>query len=182
MIKKGDFLISTPDSLGDYYFNRSIIILTEVNKEEIVGFIVNKEMEYTLSDLDDSVIDKKIKIFSGGPVNQDNLYFIHMYPESIRNGINFYNKLYWGGEFKESIEMINEMKLKNPSIKFFSGYSGWTYDQLIEEINNGSWIIRKNETNDMFREDYNKMWGENMKKLDGKFKIWSNAPEDPQNN
>ena len=34
----------------------------------------------------------------------------------------------------------------------------------------------------MFREDYNKMWGENMKKLDGQFKIWSNAPEDPQNN
>ena len=108
MIKKGDFLISTPDSLGDYYFNRSIIILTEVNKEEIVGFIVNKEMEYTLSDLDDSVIDKKIKIFSGGPVNQDNLYFIHMYPKSISNGINFYNKLYWGGEFKESIKEVAE--------------------------------------------------------------------------
>ena len=76
MINKGDFLISTPESLGDYYFNRSIVILTEVNQDEIVGFIVNKELDYTLNDLDNSVLDKEIKIFSGGPVNQDNLYFI----------------------------------------------------------------------------------------------------------
>ena len=27
-----------------------------------------------------------------------------------------------------------------------------------------------------------KMWRENMKQMDEKFKIWSNAPEDPQNN
>ena len=182
MINKGDFLISSPDSLGDYYFNRSVVILTEVNKDEIVGFIVNKEMEYTLSDIQESVLNKKIKIFSGGPVNQDNLYFIHTYPQSISKGINFYNKFYWGGDFKESIKMINKTKLGNPLIKFFSGYSGWTYDQLIDEIKSGAWIIKKNESNDMFRKDYKKMWGENMKKMDERFKIWSNAPEDPQNN
>ena len=53
---------------------------------------------------------------------------------------------------------------------------------LIEEIKNGSWIIKKNETNNMFSNDSKKMWGENMKQMDEKFKIWSNAPEDPQNN
>ena len=37
MINKGDLLISTPESLGDYYFNRSIVILTEVSDEEVVG-------------------------------------------------------------------------------------------------------------------------------------------------
>ncbi|GIR22064.1 MAG: hypothetical protein CM15mP36_12710 [Flavobacteriales bacterium] len=52
MINKGDLLISTPESLGDYYFNRSIVILTEVSDEEVVGFIINKELNYTLSDLD----------------------------------------------------------------------------------------------------------------------------------
>ena len=78
--------------------------------------------------------------------------------------------------------MINKTKLGNPLIKFFSGYSGWTYDQLIDEIKNGAWIIKKNESNNMFRRDYKKMWGENMKKMDERFKIWSNAPEDPQNN
>ena len=32
-IKKGKLLISTPNILGDLYFNRSIIILTEVKDE-----------------------------------------------------------------------------------------------------------------------------------------------------
>ena len=67
MINKGDLLISTPESLGDYYFNRSIVILTEVSDEEVVGFIINKELNYTLSDLDNKVLEKNIKIFSGGP-------------------------------------------------------------------------------------------------------------------
>ena len=53
---------------------------------------------------------------------------------------------------------------------------------LIDEIKNGSWIIKKNETIDMFCNDPKKMWRENMKQMDEKFKIWSNAPEDPQNN
>ena len=56
MINKGDLLISTPESLGDYYFNRSIVILTEVSDEEVVGFIINKELNYTLSDLDNKVL------------------------------------------------------------------------------------------------------------------------------
>ena len=182
MINKGDLLISTPKSLGDYYFNRSIIILTEVRNNEVVGFIINKELNYTLSDLDNKVMVKGIKIFSGGPVNQDNLYFIHKHPNLINNSINFFNNLHWGGDFKKSIEMINKMKIDNSSIKFFSGYSGWTYDQLLDEVRNGSWIVAKNKTNYLFKKETKKMWGEKMKKMDEKFRIWSNAPENPKDN
>ena len=182
MIKSGDILISTPDVLGDYYFNRSIIMLTEVNAEEVVGFIINKELEYTLSDLEDKVKNKGIKVFSGGPVNQDNLYFIHKHPELINSSVKFYNNLYWGGDFKECIGLINNMKINNSSIKFFTGYTGWTYNQLIEEINSGSWVVSKNKTSDLFAKYTAKMWGENMKKMQGNFKIWSNAPDDPQKN
>ena len=61
-IKKGKLLISTPNILGDLYFNRSIIILTEVKNEEVVGFILNKQLEYSLNDLYDSVTINNIKI------------------------------------------------------------------------------------------------------------------------
>ena len=127
MIDKGDLLISTPESLSDYYFNRSIIMITEVTDKEVVGFIINKELDYELSDLDDRVLEKGVKIFSGGPVNQDNLYFIHKHPDLIDNSINFFNDLHWGGDFKKSIEMINKLKIDNSSIKFFSGYSCLLY-------------------------------------------------------
>ena len=82
-IKKGKLLISTPNILGDLYFNRSIIILTEVKDEEVVGFILNKCLDYSLSDLYKNVKNNKIKVHNGGPVNQDNLYFIHELSLSI---------------------------------------------------------------------------------------------------
>ena len=40
----------------------------------------------------------------------------------------------------------------------------------------------KNKTNYLFKKDIKNMWGENMKEMDEKFKIWSNAPENPQDN
>ena len=54
--------------------------------------------------------------------------------------------------------------------------------ELIDEINNGSWVVVKNKTNYLFKKDIKNMWGENMKEMDEKFKIWSNAPENPQDN
>ena len=181
-IKKGKLLISTPNVLGDLYFNRSIIILTEVKEEEVVGFILNKSLDYSLSDLYKNVKNNKIKVHSGGPVNQDNLYFIHNKPNVISDSIKFFNGLYWGGNFESVIESINSEKLDDSSIKFFSGYTGWSYHQLIDEIKNDSWIIANNDDKIEFNKDSKKLWGDYMKKMSTEFKIWSNAPENPQSN
>ena len=181
-IKKGTLLISSPNILGDLYFNRSIIILTEVKNQEVVGFIINKTLGYQLSDLYKNVKNKKIKIFSGGPVSQDNLYFMHNKPELITNSVKFNNNMYWGGNFESVIELINENKLDNSSIKFFLGYTGWSHDQLTDEINNDSWIILNNKEKIEFNTDTNLLWGECMREMGEEFKIWSNAPENPQSN
>ena len=182
MISTGDLLISTPDSIGDYYFNRSIITLTEVNEEEIVGFIINKPQEYKLSDLKKTITNNNLKVYSGGPVKQDNLYFIHKKPKIIVGGINYIEDLHWGGDLKTGIEMINKNLIDDSCIKFFTGYSGWTYEQLEQEINDGAWILIKNKTEYLFNKNPYDLWGENMRKMGGEFKLWSNAPDNPQNN
>jgi putative transcriptional regulator len=38
----------------------------------------------------------------GGPVEQDNLYFIHNIPELIPNSIEISNGIYWGGDFEST--------------------------------------------------------------------------------
>ena len=80
------------------------------------------------------------------------------------------------------IESINSEKLDDSSIKFFSGYTGWSYDQLRDEIENDSWIISNNDDKIEFNKDSKKLWGDYMKKMSTEFKIWSNAPENPQSN
>ena len=182
-INPGNLLISTPNILSDYYFKRSIVLITEINDKEVIGLIINKQLNYNLADIDSSLNEKKIKVFSGGPVNQDNLFFIHDEPEIIKNCRFCYDNLYFGGDYEELIKMINnkEFDWKN-KVKFFSGYSGWTLEQLSEEINEGSWIIDTKKNINVFEKNVKYLWKDKIKKSNSKYKIWLNAPNNPQDN
>jgi putative transcriptional regulator len=69
--KKGDLLIAEPSIIGDMSFNRSIVLLADHNNEGSIGFIINKPLEYTISDLVPEV-EAPFKVYNGGPVEQDN--------------------------------------------------------------------------------------------------------------
>jgi putative transcriptional regulator len=79
-LKKGQLLIAEPSIIGDLSFNRSVILLADHTDEGSVGFIINKPLRYTIKDLVPDV-EANFKIYNGGPVEQDNLYFIHNVPE-----------------------------------------------------------------------------------------------------
>ena len=182
-INPGNLLISTPNILSDYYFKRSIVLITEINDIEVMGLIINKQLDYNLSDIDSSVNEKKIKVFSGGPVNQDNLFFIHDEPEIIKNSRFCYDNLCFGGDYEELIQMINNKEIDwRNKVKFFSGYSGWTLEQLNQEIKEGSWIIDNKKNINVFENNVKYLWKNKIKKSNSEFKIWFNAPNDPQNN
>ena len=182
-INPGNLLISTPNILSDYYFKRSIVLITEINDIEVMGLIINKQMDYNLSDIDSSVNEKKIKVFSGGPVNQDNLFFIHDEPEIIKNSRFWYYNLCFGGDYEKLIQMINNKEIDwRNKVKFFSGYSGWTLEQLNQEIKEGSWIIDNKKNINVFENNVKYLWKNKIKKSNSEFKIWLNAPNDPQNN
>ena len=55
-LQKGQLLIAEPSLLGDFSFNRSVILLTEHNAiEGSIGFILNKPLEYSIHDLIDDI-------------------------------------------------------------------------------------------------------------------------------
>ena len=87
--KKGNLLIAEPSIIGDISFNRSIILLADHNEQGSVGFILNKPLEYTVNELVPE-IEAEFKIYNGGPVEQDNLYFIHRIPEMIPDNRLFF--------------------------------------------------------------------------------------------
>ena len=70
--KKGKLLIAEPALTGDVSFNRSVVLLAEHNDEGSVGFILNKPLNYDISDLIED-INVPFQVFNGGPVEQDNL-------------------------------------------------------------------------------------------------------------
>lgn len=180
--KKGDLLIAEPTILGDISFNRSIILLADHNEDGSIGFILNKPLEYTINDLVPE-IEAPFKVYNGGPVEQDNLYFIHRVPELIPNSLEISLGVYWGGDFNNVAELIANNKIKETDIRFFLGYSGWEVNQLENELKNNSWLVTENiYKKDIIAKDYESFWKEKMLEFGEEYSIWSNAPENPNYN
>jgi putative transcriptional regulator len=176
---KGQLLIAEPSIIGDLSFNRSVILLADHDKEGSVGFIINKPLKHTIHDLIPE-INARFKIYNGGPVEQDNLYFIHNIPELIPNSIEISNGIYWGGDFESTKDLINSGKINKQNIRFFLGYTGWEKEQLESEMNDNSWIIAPNSyKNKILGKSSTYFWKEQIIELGGDYLIWANAPENP---
>lgn len=177
--KKGKLLIAEPALTGDVSFNRSVVLLAEHNDEGAVGFILNKPLQYDICDLV-SEIKVPLKVFNGGPVEQDNLYFIHKVPHLIEDSIEISDGIYWGGDFEKIVELINCNTITENDIRFFLGYSGWASLQLDQELTSKSWVVVRNEyQSDIIQKSSTAFWKEKMIELGGDYLIWSNSPENP---
>lgn len=180
--EKGKLLIAEPSIIGDLSFNRAIILLAEENEKGFVGFILNKPLEYTLKDLVPDV-NAELTVYNGGPVEQDNLYFIHKIPETIPDSVEIADGIFWGGNFEVIKQLLNENALSANDIRFFLGYSGWGEQQLEEELEQNSWIVTHNHhKNNILQKADTTLWKEKMLELGGDYIIWSNAPENPEMN
>ena len=180
---KGLLLIAKPSIIGDVSFNRSVILLAEHTTENgSIGFILNKPLEYTLNDFIPE-INSKLRVYNWGPVEQDNLYFIHKIPELIPESVEISQGIYWGGDFKAITELLADDKLTQSQIRFFLGYSGWSTSQLSQELKLNSWVITPNgHKHNIIGNTNNNLWKEKMLELGGSYKLWSNAPQNPSYN
>lgn len=180
--KKGCLLVAEPSILNDISFNRAVILLTEHNQDGSVGFIINKPLTHTINDLIPE-INASFIIYNGGPVEQDNLYFIHNVPHLIPDSIEISYGIYWGGDFEITKNLINEGIILKENIRFFLGYTGWETDQLEYELEENSWIIVENELKEkIIGKNSQNFWKEKMNQLGGDYLLFSNSPENPSLN
>lgn len=179
--EKGRLLIAEPAILNDSSFKRTIILITEYTKKSAVGFILNRPLNHVLSDLIPE-IDCEFNVYQGGPVEQDNLYFIHKVPHLIPDSIEVANGIYWGGNFDLLKNLLNNKQLKSSDIRFFLGYSGWETEQLDNELDNNSWFIAENDYPNILTTSDQSFWKNKLLQKGGKYKIWANAPSDIQMN
>ena len=179
---KGKLIVATPSILGDFNFRRSVILLASHKTTGSIGFILNKKLNYKLSDVVEDV-NIKFPLFYGGPVEQDNLFYLHRLGNNIPNSIKINNSLFWNGDFKIVTKLINENKIKLNDIRFFLGCSSWSNGQLEKELDEKSWepfeIV---STEKVLKMKIQNMWKKCMISLGGKYRVWSNAPENPNFN
>lgn len=181
MVGKGKILISEP-YLGDPNFERTVILLGEDNEDGSFGFVLNKPspvlVEQVLPDLEG--FDQKV--FIGGPVANDSLYFINKGDVLVNDSFEIGEGIFWGGNYDHLVELSN-LKMVNPEdFVFFLGYSGWSEGQLRAEMEEAAWIIGNTPLKEVFEIVPEKMWQEILKRMGGKYKMYSNFPIDPKLN
>lgn len=174
---KGKLLIAEPSILNDDSFNRTIILITEHTNKNAIGFIINRALDFTVNDLLPE-INSDFTVYEGGPVEQDNLYFVHQVPHLIPESIEVSDGMYWGGNFETLKVLLNGNLLKKTDIRFFLGYSGWGKNQLDNEIDINSWFVSENDSENIFAIDEEQLWRNKLIQKGGDYKLWANAPSD----
>jgi len=175
--KKGRILIAEPFLPGSY-FNRSIVFLVEHGSEGTVGFILNKPVDFEVVGFDEEFPNFKERLYVGGPVSNESVYYIHTMGDLIPNSVKIMDGLFWGGDFDHLKDLIHTGFADNTKVRFFLGYSGWDKDQLKEELDEDSWLVADISPK-IVMQSSEELWKDMVKQLGGKYSLWENFPENP---
>lgn len=173
---KGKILISTPDISGDI-FSRSVVLIIEHNENGAFGLILNKKNNQ-MSGKFKSLFDFPIEVYDGGPVENDKVLFIVKGKKVTEIYSEITDEFYLTEDIENIMSAILSNELKIEDIKIFSGYSGWTAQQLDNEVLKKLWTVV-----DIYNLDYTlpndqTLWKSIMQNLGGEYLLWANSPED----
>ncbi len=177
----GRLLISEP-SLQDVFFKKSVVLLAEHNEEGSFGLIINKPVNVRLPEVVKDLQDFNVRLFLGGPVKTDSLFFIHTLGEMVKGSLKILPGIYWGGDLDQVRDLMKSGQLSENNIRFFIGYAGWASEQLDEEMKINSWVVAETNENQIITEDPEHLWQKLMKAMGQDYEIWANFPSDPSLN
>lgn len=177
----GKILIAEP-LLLDGIFGRSVVFLVEHNNEGSLGYILNKNSGFTIQQLLPNFKKFSTPVFIGGPVATDTLHFIYKSKEALSNSKKIADEIFWGGDINDILASLKKGFIKEQDVRFFIGYSGWSKNQLNQELNKHFWVVSDIETEQVFEEDAQMLWKRSVILLDKKFHFWLNIPTDPSLN
>ena len=155
--------------------------MTEHNDAGSLGFVLNKPLNEPISKyIEEIKVD--FPVYEGGPVEKNNMYYLHSRPDIINESVHIHNNIYWSGDYQNVKEMVNSGVISENEIRFYLGYSGWSPNQLEKEIKSKSWIVSKDPELNYFKNWSTDLWKKQLKKLGGENLIWINSPLNPNLN
>lgn len=138
-IDLGTVLVASTE-MEDEYFKDSVILISAISPDLVLGFIMNRPIFMPLTELFDGLDSrfhsKKRRVFSGGPVAETDLNMISF---SLVGGREIVQGIRLGGHWNSIEQMLDSDQYEN---RLYLGYASWGINQLIEEITIGkSWVV-----------------------------------------
>lgn len=182
IIPKAGVCLIAPPMMHDPNFRRTVVLLCEHTPEGSFGLILNRPLGVQLAEVVHGVGDGEIQIGQGGPVQTDTLHFVHTCGDLVPEALPITNGIYWGGDFDAVKLLIETKQISGDDVRFFLGYAGWSSGQLLDEIDQGGWIIAPEAASSIFRTHPDDLWRSVLRGLGEEYAILANFPEDPRLN
>ena len=120
-----------------------------------------------------------LELYSG---SGDCSYTVRLLEGRVQLSKQVTKDLSYGLDLNEIISKTESGELNEGNIMFFLGYSGWSDKQLLKEIKDDFWKINKNYSKNIFAKSRENLWKKLTEKKGGDSYLWSNAPENLQDN
>ena len=147
----GNFLIASP-GLDDPHFSQTVVLMCDHTETGAFGIVVNRVINQSFQsllfrfDLERGPVD--MPVYDGGPVKPEQGHIIYA-P---------FRKKYGSLKIAQNIGVTSSRELlqdilngKGPDKYLFSlGYSGWSANQLEEELMTDSWLVVPMDTDIVF--------------------------------
>jgi len=179
--QKGRLLISEP-FLSDPYFRRTVVLLCEHNDEGSFGFVLNRFIDVSVNELIEDLPKFESRISMGGPVQSENLYYIHTLGEKIEGSVEIVKGIFMGGSFDMLKILLKSGTISNGMIRFFVGYAGWGQDQLADEMKERSWLVTPADPKALMDSKKDDLWRQTLLDMGEEYAMLANFPEDPSLN
>lgn len=159
----GKFLVAMPN-LADPNFKRVVAFICMHNSDGVVGIVINRLLDLKLGDVimqmdckTDDLIVQNMPVFQGGPVQTDRGFILHSpLHKEMESTIDFDDHISISTS-RLVLKAIAEGDGPNNTLVAL-GYSGWSSEQLEEEIRSNVWIQAPADPSVMFRTPINLRW------------------------
>jgi len=168
---KDNFLVAT-NYMKDPRFKETVIVMFESDEDGAWGLVVNKpigsvfvkdlvDLPKNLKKLNKEIVNKKIPIFWGGPVDENRIFVLHSQEYESKTTIK-YNKLSLSSDYETLLKIAENKGPKNNLI--IIGISSWGPGQLEGEIERDGWILSEIKKEVIFEIENNEKWKNAFKK------------------
>ncbi len=178
----GQLLVATP-RLADPNFARTVIFVIDHDDDGALGVVINRPSELPLRSVLPSwagVVAEPSLLFVGGPVATDSALAVGV-PRGEGPDTGF-RRLTGGYGLIDLDAEPSEVTAGLVGARVFSGYAGWTSDQLDAEIAEGSWYVVGTQHADLLDPDPSRLWRRILRRQPGELAYVATFPDDPSMN
>lgn len=146
--------------LGDPHFVQTVILLVRYDTQGVVGLILNRRTEVSISQALDNLKGAKNRsdhIYVGGPVEMPAVLGLLQSSGKVEGAEHVFGEVYLITA-KNLLEQSLSTRTNPDQFHVYVGYAGWSMEQLKKEVELGAWFIFPGDASTVFNADPDTLW------------------------